>query len=133
MMKYVRMLLAVVVTFVVCSAFTMKKGGDKPVYVFGVAASFNDTVVYYTSVQLVDSVVLDKHGFLPQRELYAYQLKNYVEYEQHKPNYTCMIYFSENKSKLEREATKVVGKYQKNNMSMQLLKKEEFSFKKPEE
>lgn len=132
-MKYVRMLLALALVFMVCSAFTMKKGEDKPVYVFGVAASFSDTVVYYTSVQLVDSVVLDHHGFLPRRELYSYQLKNYVEYTLGKPNYTCMIYFSEKKAKLEREASKIMGKYKKDNVNLQMLDSKSFSFKKPEE
>lgn len=132
-MKYVRMFLALALVFMVCSAFTMKKGEDKPVYVFGVAASFNDTIVYYTSVQLVDSVVLDHQGFLPRRELYSYQLKNYLEYTLGKPNYTCMIYFSEKKAKLEREASKIMGKYKKNNVNLQMLDSKSFSFKKPEE
>ncbi len=132
-MKYVRMLLALALVFMVCSAFTMKKGEDKPVYVFGIAASFSDTVVYYTPVQLVDSVVLDRHGFLPRRELYSYQLKNYVEYSLGKPNYTCMIYFSEKKVKLEREATKIIGKYRKDNVSVQMLDGKDFVFEKPKE
>lgn len=132
-MKYVRMFLALALVFMVCSAFTMKKGEDKPVYVFGVAASFNDTIVYYTSVQLVDSVVLDHQGFLPRRELYSYQLKNYLEYTLGKPNYTCMIYFSEKKAKLEREASKIMGKYKKNNVNLQMLDSKSFLFKKPEE
>ena len=132
-MKYVRMLLALALVFMVCSAFTMKKGKDKPVYVFGIAASFSDTVVYYTPVQLVDSVVLDHHGFLPRRELYSYQLKNYVEYTLGKPNYTCMIYFSEKKAKLEREASKIIGNYRKDNVSVQMLDGKAFVFEKPKE
>lgn len=127
------MFFALALVFLVCSAFTMKKGGDKPVYVFGIAASFNDTVVYYTSVQMVDSVALDHHGFLPRREQFSYQMKNYLEYTMGKPNYTCMIYFSEKKSKLEREASKIMGKYKKDSMSLQLLDKNAFTFKKPEE
>ena len=61
------------------SAFTMK-GKEKPVYMFGVGASFKDSVVYFTEVQVVDSVQLDHDGFLPHRESYAYQMKNYLEY-----------------------------------------------------
>ena len=131
-MKHVRMFLALALVFVACSAFTMKKGGDKPVYIFGVAASFNDTVVYYTPVQLLDSVVLDHQNFLPQRELYSYALKNYLEYTVGKPNYTCMIYFSEKKGKLEREALKIMDKYRKENVEVRLLDNS-FVFKKPEE
>ena len=107
-MKYVRILFAVALVFMVCSAFSFKKGkGEKAVYAFGVAASFNDTVVYFTDIQVLDSVKLDKGGFLPKRDLYTYQLKNYLEYDLKSLDYTCMIYFSENKKKLEKEAAKV--------------------------
>ena len=101
-MKYIRLIMAVALTFLVCSAFTMKKDKEKPVYVFGVAASFTDTLVYYTDIQLLDSVYLNEHGFLPQRDLYSYQLKNHLEYNMNKLNYTCVIYFSDNKKKLEK-------------------------------
>lgn len=132
-MKYVRMFFALTLVCMVCSAFTMKKGEEKPVYVFGIAASFKDTVVYYTAVQLVDSVVLDHQGFLPRRELYSYQLKNYLEYTMGKPDYTCMIYFSEKKAKLEREASKIISRYRKDNVSVQMLDNSAFVFEKPKE
>ena len=55
-MKYVRILFAVALVFMVCSAFSFKKGKEgkeKAVYAFGVAASFNDTVaVSYTHLTL---------------------------------------------------------------------------------
>ena len=121
-MKYVRILCAVALVFALCSAFTMKDK-EKAVYAFGVAASFNDSIVYYTDIQVLDSVELDKNGFLPKRDLYTYQLKNYLEYNLKKPDYTCMIYFAENKKKLEKEAVKVKGKYKKSkNMVLQVVK-----------
>ena len=132
-MKYIRMILVAAVSVVLFSAFTMK-GGDKPVYVFGVGASFKDSVVYFTEVQLVDSVVLDKSGFLPEREMYAYQLKNYLEYQKGKPDYTCAIYFSEHKSKLEKELSKVRKAYAKGDaFILENVKQTEFIFKKPKE
>ena len=48
--------------------------------------SFNDSIVYYTDIQVLDSVELDKNGFLPKRDLYTYQLKNYLEYNLKKPD-----------------------------------------------
>ena len=110
-MKYVKILVAIACIFTLCSASSLKKGAPKPVYAFGISASFTDTVVYYTAIQLLDSIHLDKNGFLPQRELYSYQLKNFLELDMNKPNRTCMIYFSENKSKLEKEASKMMNKY----------------------
>ena len=130
-MKYVRILCAVALVFALCSAFTMKS--HKPVYAFGIAASFNDSVVYCTEIQVLDSTVLDKNGFLPKRDLYSYQLKNYLEYDLKKPDYTCMIYFSESKKKLEKEAVKVKAKYKKGTMALQTIAPDKFSFKKPEE
>lgn len=136
-MKYVRILFAVALVFMVCSAFSFKKGNggkEKAVYAFGVGASFSDTVVYFTDIQMLDSVKLDKNGFLPKRELYTYQLKNYLEYDLRCPDYTCMIYFSENKKKLEKEAAKVKSKYKKNkSIVLMPIDAEAFSFKKPEE
>ncbi|WP_368164889.1 hypothetical protein, partial [Bacteroides cellulosilyticus] len=107
---------------------------EKAVYAFGVAASFNDTVVYFTDIQVLDSVKLDKGGFLPKRDLYTYQLKNYLEYDLKSLDYTCMIYFSENKKKLEKEAAKVKSKYKKNKTIVLMpIAPEAFRFKKPEE
>ena len=132
-MKYVKIVFAVALVFTLCSAFTMK-GGHKPVYAFGVAASFNDTVVYYTEIQQLDSVSLDKNNFLPRREMYSYQLKNYVEDNGLQQNSTCMIYFSENRKKLEKEATKILSKYKRNrNTTVTRIDTDKFHFIKPEE
>ena len=132
-MKYVKILFAIALVFTMCSAFSLKKGSHKPVYAFGISASFTDTVVYYTDIQLLDSVHLDKGGFLPHRELYSYQLKNFLEYDLKKPDYTCMVYFSESRKKLEKEAVKVKAKYKKGTMVLQAIAPDKFSFKKPEE
>lgn len=132
-MKYARIIIAVALAFMFCSAFTLKNK-EKQVYAFGIAASFNDSVVYCTEIQVLDSAELDKNGFLPKRELYTYQLKNHLEYEMKKPDYTCMIYFSESKGKLEKEAVKVKGKYKKaNGQVLQTVNPAEFTFKKPQE
>ena len=50
-MKYVKILFAIALVFTMCSAFSLKKGSHKPVYAFGISASFTDTVVYYTDIQ----------------------------------------------------------------------------------
>ena len=132
-MKYVKILFTIAIVFTVCTAFSLKEG-HKSVYAFGVSASFTDTVVYYTDIQVIDSVVLDKNGFLPHRDLYSYQLKNYLELEKGLPNRTCMIYFSANRKKLSKEAAKVLGKYKKNkNIVVRKIEPEAFQFKKTEE
>lgn len=123
-----------ILLLVLCSAFSLKGKSDKTVYAFGMAASFNDTVVYYTDIQPLDSVTLDKNGFLPKREAYTYQLKNYLEYDLKKQNYTCMIYFSPNKGRLEKEAAKMKGKYRRTtDVTLQRIEPSAFAFKKPQE
>lgn len=100
-MKYVKILFAMALVLTMCSAFSLKKGHSKTVYAFGIAASFTDTVVYFTDIQILDSAKVSKEGFLTHRDLYSYQLKNYVEDNGLQQNSTCMIYFSENRKKLE--------------------------------
>ena len=133
-MKYVKILFAIALVFTMCSAFSLKKDHSKPVYAFGISASFKDTVVYFTDIQILDSAKVSKEGFLSHRELYSYQLKNYLEDNQLQQNSTCMIYFSENKKKLEKEATKILNKYKKNNrMTVSRIDSDKFHFTKPEE
>ena len=125
------MMAAAAVLCLLTSASVMR-GDQKTVYAFGVAASFNDSVVYFTDIRPIDSVSLDKNGFLPQREMYSYQLKNHVEYTLNKPDYTCMIYFGYNRQKLEKEASKVKAKYTKSTLKLQLIPADEFTFRKPD-
>ena len=131
-MKYVKILFAIALVFTMCSAFSLKKDHSKPVYAFGISASFTDTVVYFTDIQILDSAKVSKEGFLSHRELYSYQLKNYLELEKNLSNRTCMIYFSENKVKLNKEMAKIVSQYKKNkSVALREVKTTEFSFKKP--
>ena len=133
-MKYVKILFAIALVFTMCSAFSLKKDHSKPVYAFGIYASFSDTVVYFTDIQILDSAKVSKEGFLAHRELYSYQLKNYLDDNQLQENSTCMIYFSENRKKLEKEATKILNKYKKNNrMTVSRIDSDNFRFTKPEE
>lgn len=136
-MKTLKTLLVAVGAALLCSAFTTgddkpARSKDKTVYAFGVAASFNDSSVYFTDIQPLDSVALEKKtGFLPHRALYAYQLKNYLEYNLQKKDYTPMIYFGRNKAKLQKEATKVKGKYKA--AEVKQLTVDDFKFEKPQE
>ncbi|WP_307997475.1 hypothetical protein [uncultured Bacteroides sp.] len=133
-MKYVKILFAIALVFTMCSAFSLKKDHSKPVYAFGISASFTDSVVYFTDIQILDSAKVSKEGFLAHRELYSYQLKNYLEDNQLQQNSTCMIYFSENRKKLEKEATKILNKYKRNKrIAVSKIESEKFHFTKPEE
>ena len=118
----------------VCSAFSLKGSKNKPVYIVGVSASFTDSLVYFTEIQLLDSVHLDNSKMLPERAQYSYQLKNYLENEEGLTNRTCFVYYSNNKKKLQKTVTKMKTKYQKGKtMLMRQVNPNAFQFKKPEE
>lgn len=72
-MKSIKILCSLLLVLMVCSAFSLK--GSKSVYIVGVSASFTDSLVYFTEIQLLDSVRLDKNKMLPERSQYSYQLK----------------------------------------------------------
>lgn len=131
-MKFVKIVLPAIVVLCVLSSFTISKKETKSVYAFGVSASFVDTVVYYTEIQVLDSVKLTKDGFLPKREAYSSQLKSYLE-SKGDANRTCMIYFSESKNNIKKEFEKLSDKYKKSkSISLKKIEKADFQFKKPE-
>lgn len=131
-MRHMRIALAAMMILTAATAFS-KKHQDKQVYAFGVSASFTDTLVYYTDIHIIDSVSLDKSGFLPNREMYSYQLKEYLENEYKQKNGTCMIYFNEKKKKLDKEFSKLMAKYKKNNSIVMIaIPQDKFKFKEPD-
>lgn len=78
------------------------------IYMFGMAASFTDSLVYFTGVQIVDSAWVGvKDKFLKGRELYSLQLRNYLNDQEHLSHRTCVVYYDENRSKLEKKYLKI--------------------------
>ncbi len=131
-MKFIKTVLPAIVMLCVLSSFSLLKK-TQPVYAFGISASFTDSIVYYTEIQVLDSVSLTSDGFLPKREVYSYQLKNYLE-NKGEANRTCMIYFSDSQKKVASEFDKISSKYKKNKaVSFKKIEKKDFQFKKPEE
>ena len=132
-MKYVKILFATALIFTICSAFSMKNESSEPIYAFGVSASFTDSIIYFTSIQVLDSAQVTKEGFLAHRDLYGYQLKNYLEDNKMQNNSTCMIYYSTTRKKLEKEETRLLNKYKKNNTAKIVrIEPDKFKFVKTE-
>ena len=86
-----------------------KKKIQTEVYVWGVSLSFSDSIVYFTEIQHVEGAIIEDK-LLPNRHLYAYELKDYMSYEEGKPGRTSFIYFSDKRSKLEKKEQKVKKK-----------------------
>jgi hypothetical protein len=73
-------------------------------YMFGFAASFNDTIVHFTDVMAVDSVMIDKKsGFLTGRELYSKQMRDYMESQMKMPHRTCVVFYDENLKRIMKK------------------------------
>jgi signal peptidase I len=83
-----------------------KKTTEVPVYIMGASISFSDSIVYFTEIQKFDAVVLE-NGFLPHRQYYAYELKDYMSFEENMPGRISVIYFDEKLKKLEKKEQKI--------------------------
>ena len=94
--------------FAAVSAVQAKGKEETTVYLLGASFSFSDSVVYFTEIMPVEGAKLDgKTKFLLHRQYYAYELKDYMNFQENMPGRTSVIYFSEKRSKLEKQAAKI--------------------------
>ncbi len=112
-MKISKLTCAILATAAVCSLAANAKNEAKTAYIFGLATSFNDSTVYFTSVQQVDSAYINsKTKFLASRENYSYQLRDYLE-QQGAGNRTCTVIFDTDQKKAEKKWSKIYDRYTK--------------------
>lgn len=106
------------------------KNKKSTVYAFGVAASFNDSTVYFTTPQPIDSAWIEsKTHFLDSRDQYSNQLRNYLE-AHGDGRRTCIIIFALTEKEIQKKYTSTRKKYtEKNNFSVKDLATADFSFK----
>ena len=84
-----------------------KKVQVPKMYIFGFAASFNDTIVHFTNVQEIDSAWIETKGnFLQGRNLYSLELRNHLKYKGIE-NRTCIVVANKKRSKLEKQYLKM--------------------------
>ena len=97
-----------VVALGVCTTTEAKKVQVPKMYMFGMAASFNDTIVYFTSVQEIDSAWIEKKNkFLQARQLYSYQLRDYLASAKQMPRRTCIVFADKKLKKVEKKYLKM--------------------------
>jgi len=102
---------ALVIAATLPTALTARNVMVPKAYMFGFAASFNDTIVHFTEVQAVDSVWMDsKKNFLLGREFYSGQLREYLAAQQ-MPQRTCIVVFSKDLKKLQKKYLKMKKLY----------------------
>ncbi len=126
------------IVLVSACVFTSFIGSDavlkKPrtgVYVFGFSASFTDSTVYFTPIQYLDGVVLEKKTkFLPGAPEYSFQLKDYLEQQRGEKNRVCAIFADETKAKAEKHFINVRKRYLNQKMNVVFLTEQEFQYQK---
>jgi hypothetical protein len=121
--------------FIAAVGIARDKKNDKnekvlPVYIWGASISFSDTIAYFTEIQELDNVVL-VNDLLPHRQYYAYQLKDYMNFEENMPGRISVIYFEKKRHKLEQKEAKIKKRLvEKDNMTVRYLG-DKFKFVKP--
>ena len=104
-----KLILTLVVALTALTASAVNK--PEKVYMYGFAASFNDSTVYFTSLQEIDSVYIDsKTKFLYSRDNYSYQLRDYLS-AHGAENYTCTTVFALNRKAAEKKYAKLRKRY----------------------
>ena len=110
-MKITKIALASIALACFSSLSASAKNEVKTAYIFGFASSFNDSTVYFTDVQKVDSAYFTrKNKFLISRENYSYQLRDYLE-QKGAGNRTCIVMFDFNQKKAEKKWNKLYARY----------------------
>lgn len=99
------------ISFALLSLAAWSANKPERVYMFGFAASFNDSTVYFTDIQEVDSAYIDsKTKFLYSRENYSYQLRDYLQ-QQGFATPTCITVFALNKKDIQQKYDKLRKRY----------------------
>ncbi|MBR1557355.1 MAG: hypothetical protein IJ647_06310 [Prevotella sp.] len=101
-------------------------------YMFGFIASFNDSIIYFTDIQTVDSVWVEgKKDFLSGRNQYSYQLRDYFTQKMNMPHRTCIVISSLKRKDVEKKYQKMKHLYMEKNKGkydVRFLSEDDFKF-----
>lgn len=101
-------------------------------YMFGFIASFNDSIVYFTEIQTVDSVWVEgKKALLSGRNQYSYQLRDYFTQRMNMPHRTCIVISSLKRKDVEKKFQKMKRQYMEKNKGkydVRFLSESDFRF-----
>ena len=133
-MKYLRQITLTAVIILTATAYVQVSAKNHIVpkgYMFGFVASFNDSIVYFTDIQEVDSIWLTtKKNMLAGRSNYSYQLRDYFNTKLNMPNRTCIVISDVKRKKVEKKYLKMKKQYTKNSgkYDVRFLPASEFEF-----
>lgn len=104
-----RVYLAMTAMLIPALTFAVQK--HTPGYICGFATSFNDSTVYFTDIQYMDSTYTDsKTGFLYSRDNYSYQLRGHMQ-KNGVANPTCITFFSKKRKDVEKKYATLKKRY----------------------
>ena len=114
------------------SAAQAKNVVEKKAYMFGFSASFNDSIVYFTTIQEVDSVwFTQKKNMLAGRSNYSNQLREYCNDKLNQPKRTCIVVGNKSLKKVEKKYEKMKKMYTQNKKAtydVRFIPEEDFKF-----
>ena len=123
--------ICIVALLLVPAVLSAQKAKDV-VYLLGVSFSYSDSIAYFTEIQPLEGVKLQKRSkILPDRQHYAYELKDYMNFQEGKPGRISMIYFSKKRSKLEKVEAKVKKRLLHKENKTVLYLGDKFKFTRP--
>lgn len=98
-------------------------------YVYGVAFSPVDSVVYFTDKMSMDDAQIHlRTKFLVAREELSSQLRNHMIFEGEK-NRTCCVVFDKDSRKLDKKYQKQIDYYRKRDYLVKFISSDRFQFK----
>lgn len=135
-MKFNRQfVLGAALTMLLAATYTTAKAKNyvtPKAYMFGFAASFNDSTVYFTDIQQVDSVWFNqKKDMLAGRSEYSSQLRSYCAEKLDQPRRTCVVIGNPKLKKVEKKFEKMKKMYLQNKKvtyDVRFIKEEDFKF-----
>ena len=105
-------ILTILAALLLTATTAQAKREPASVFMFGFAASFNDTIVHITNIQQVDSAWLDsRNDFLLGRDQYSWQLKQYLTDSLAMPHRTCAVFYATTRKAIDKQYARITKLY----------------------
>ncbi len=132
-MRIRKLILASTMLLMLCASVSAKVR-CLPIYAFGVSASFTDSLVYFTDIQIIDSAWIDdKSLFLLNRSSYSNQLRSYFA-GRGEGTRTCIFSFATSEKKIMKKYDRMRRKFtykkkkERSNFDVRDLSSSDFKF-----
>ena len=130
-MRIIKCLIATAMLLGISMQVSAKDKEVSKVYMFGFAASFNDSTIYITAIQEIKGAyVAERTKFLVNRDEYSYQLRNYLQ-GQGNAFPTCITSYAYDRKTIEKKFAKIKKRYIDKNKGRYIIvniSKEQFTY-----